>query len=350
MIQRKWYIALIMFFAFMPISYGVVRTINLSSSSQVSGTLAIANGGTSGTTASAARTALGVANYTASDSSWTNGETLTISHGSFNNVNVTGYKTVPSTPTRTTLLHFDGADGSTTITDTGSNGGSHTWTAIGNAQLDTAEKKFGSASAILDGSGDRIQLTATSDMLFTGDFTISFQLRIAVINGIHVLMAPSDISDNFQLAVYSDGRIDFYAGSTQVCTSSAGVITANTWKHIALTRSGSTVKIWVDGVEVASGTRSGTIGRSDSNFNFGMYADGSYPLNGHFDELAVNTTCLYSGSFTPPSSAWEDSGNVLTGLRHGTDYTYTFDTSGTYVTNASGSTLSSVRFDVLPSN
>lgn len=59
MIQRKWYIALIMFFAFMPISYGVVRTINLATS-QVSGTLPISKGGTGATTAEDARTALGV--------------------------------------------------------------------------------------------------------------------------------------------------------------------------------------------------------------------------------------------------------------------------------------------------
>jgi hypothetical protein len=50
-----------------------------------------------------------------------------------------------------TLLHFDGSDGSTTFTDSGISPVS--FTASGNAQLDTAQQKFGTASVYLDGTG-----------------------------------------------------------------------------------------------------------------------------------------------------------------------------------------------------
>lgn len=269
-----------------------------------------------------------------------NGASTTISHGDLGTVPpvVSGVSIGSSTPTQTILLHFNGSDGSTTITDSGSNAGSHTWSVSGNTQIDTAQAKFGSSSLLFDGNGDSLRLAASADMEFTGEFTISFWAWFNVINGIHVLFAPSDTSNNFQLAVYSDGRIDFYTGSTQVCTSSAGAVTTGAFRHIAVTRNSSNVcKIWVDGVEVASGTRSGTLGRSNSQINIGMYADGSYPFNGWKDEWAVNTTCLYTGSFTPPSSAWADSEEVKTHLRLGTDFTATTNTSGTTITNSSGS-------------
>lgn len=53
------------------------------------------------------------------------------------------------------LLHMNGVDASTTFTDTAS-GGTHTWTASGNAQIDTAQSKFGGASGLFDGNGDYI--------------------------------------------------------------------------------------------------------------------------------------------------------------------------------------------------
>lgn len=59
------------------------------------------------------------------------------------------------------LLNFEGADGSTTMLDDFGN----TWTASGNAQLDTAVKKFGSSSLLLDGTGDYI---STSDITSLG--------------------------------------------------------------------------------------------------------------------------------------------------------------------------------------
>ena len=53
------------------------------------------------------------------------------------------------------LLHFNGSDGSTTITDESGK----TWTAYDNAQIDTAQSKFGGASMLLDGVGDYIKTT-----------------------------------------------------------------------------------------------------------------------------------------------------------------------------------------------
>ena len=63
----------------------------------------------------------------------------------------------------TLLLHCDGTNTSTTITDSSSR--ANTVTAVGNAQLSTSVKKFGTASLKLDGTGD--YCTVPSDQKLT---------------------------------------------------------------------------------------------------------------------------------------------------------------------------------------
>jgi len=75
------------------------------------------------------------------------------------------------------LLHADGSDASTTITDSSSN--AYTMSAVGNAQLDTAQKKFGTASILFDGTGDYVTNGSTDwDPRFAAnDFTIEMWIR-----------------------------------------------------------------------------------------------------------------------------------------------------------------------------
>ncbi|MFB3885601.1 MAG: chitobiase/beta-hexosaminidase C-terminal domain-containing protein [Thermodesulfobacteriota bacterium] len=81
------------------------------------------------------------------------------------------------------LLHMNGADGSTTFTDDAP-GGSHTWTAYGDAQIDTSQSKFSGASGLFDGSGDYLSSPDSDDWYWgTGDFTIDFWVRFAALPG-----------------------------------------------------------------------------------------------------------------------------------------------------------------------
>ena len=63
------------------------------------------------------------------------------------------------------LLYGDGANGSTTITD--SSPTPKTVTAVGNAQISTAQSKFGGASIAFDGAGDYLIVPSTGT---PGDF------------------------------------------------------------------------------------------------------------------------------------------------------------------------------------
>ena len=69
------------------------------------------------------------------------------------------------------LLHGNGINGSTTITDNSPS--PKTVTAVGNAQISTAQSKFGGGSIAFDGTGDYLTTPNNSDYQFgTSDFTV----------------------------------------------------------------------------------------------------------------------------------------------------------------------------------
>src|SRR3989338_6322305 len=76
------------------------------------------------------------------------------------------------------MLHMEGADAGTTFTDTETT--PKAVTANGNAQIDTAQSKFGGASGLFDGAGDYLTIPSSSAFDFgTGNFTIDFWVRLA---------------------------------------------------------------------------------------------------------------------------------------------------------------------------
>ena len=64
------------------------------------------------------------------------------------------------------LLHMDGTDASTTFLDEGVT--VHAIAAHGHAQLNTADKKFGSASGLFDGNGDYLKIPTHADFDLSG--------------------------------------------------------------------------------------------------------------------------------------------------------------------------------------
>lgn len=72
------------------------------------------------------------------------------------------------------LLHMDGANGSTTFTDQKGK----TWTPNGNVQISTAQSVFGGSSAAFDGVNDSLSIASHADFGFgTGDWTVECFVR-----------------------------------------------------------------------------------------------------------------------------------------------------------------------------
>lgn len=201
------------------------------------------------------------------------------------------------------LLHMDGADGSTTFTD--SELTPKTITANGNAQIDTAESKFGGASGLFDGSGDYLTAADSADWDFgTGNFTIDFWIRHSDVINSQAYISHGDLAS-------SGFFLNLNSGKFQVNLLGANVIdytwnpNADQWYHIEVSRSGSTIRLFIDGSEVASATDSSNITGATGNLEIGRLTDGNRALAGWLDEFRIlKGKAAHSTSFTPATSAY----------------------------------------------
>jgi len=215
------------------------------------------------------------------------------------------------------LLHADGADASTTITDSSSNG--YTMTANGDAQLDTAQKKYGTASCLFDGSGDYISNTSTDwDSRFaTSDFTIEMWIRGANLVGNRMLISKGGegfVSVDYQGWSFVKNSEDklilkcINSTPTNIVRQSTAALSfsTDTWYHIALARDvDDAYYMYVDGVSQAvtafEGTAATTFDGGTRDLEIGRSSDGGAYFGGWIDELRVSSSCRYPGgtTFTP---------------------------------------------------
>jgi hypothetical protein len=160
-------------------------------------------------------------------------------------------------------------------------------------------------SGYFDGSGDYLSIaTSTAFSFGTGDFTVEgwvYKLNAANAGFIDTRTGAGGVGP---WAFYVDGSNFPYFYDGTVYTSSVA-ITLNAWTHIAATRSGNTLKIFVNGVQGYTSTvttnmdRSGTIyiGVSNNPASFSAY------WLGFISNLrVVKGTAVYTAAFTPPTA------------------------------------------------
>ena len=204
-------------------------------------------------------------------------------------------------------------------------------TVVNQAQKDTDENQFGNASLLLDGTNDRLELSG--DYSQSGDFTVECWFYATSTSGTRCIFAIGNESAGRQFVnvqgsnLYTD---EYGAGGVDINGTGNGV-SANTWHHCALSRSGTTVSLYLDGTRVGSITSSDTIGNSN-NIYIGTLSDGAVDFVGNIDEFRVSTNARYTGaSYTVPTSGFTNDANTqvllhMDGDDAGTGFTFEDDT------------------------
>lgn len=216
------------------------------------------------------------------------------------------------------LLHFDGADASTTFTDDNAGGSAHTWTASGNAQLDTGvTPKFGSAAGLFDGTGDYITTPDSADFaLGAGEFTVDFWFNVAGGSGARRTFcgqcsaAAADVAFFIELNASNvvNAQVTTNGGSSYTTVTGTTAFTATGWHHVAFVRSVNTLKLFVNGVQEGGDVAfPGTITNSAQSFGVGsLGAFTSLTWNGSIDEFRLSVgTARWTSNFTPPTAAYD---------------------------------------------
>lgn len=207
------------------------------------------------------------------------------------------------------LLHFDGTDGSTTFTDEKG----HAFTALGNAQIDTSEKKFGTGSGLFDGSGDYITAADSTDWDFgTGDFTIELFARFFAHTSVMTLVGNYENSTKgWSFQRRSDSNTFRFSHGDGALIGAAWTPTDGVWYHMAACRQGTNLRLFVDGTQIGSTvTNSTDISGSSGLLTVGALRASSpvQYFDGHIDELRITKgVARYTANFTPPTTPFPNS-------------------------------------------
>ena len=198
------------------------------------------------------------------------------------------------------LLHGDGTNGSTTITDSSLT--PKTVTAVGNAQISTAQSKFGGASIALDGTGDALRCPTNAAFGWgTGNFTVEFWLYYQ--GGIGYVFFwiqanPTPTIPYLGYGLNNGTKQPWLWNNTNVLTTSTN-ITNNTWQHHAVVRSGGTVSIYLDGISIGSTAFAADLAASKP-LSIGDNGTFGQSTNGYIDEFRITKgIARYTANFTP---------------------------------------------------
>jgi hypothetical protein len=217
------------------------------------------------------------------------------------------------------LLRFEGANGSSTFTDSGPL--SKTVSASG-AVISTAQFKFGSASGFFDGVDDSLLISNIAGLSMQGaDFCVEGWARLNVTSGGRTLVdfrGTGLSNSSWEIFVDASSRwLGVYNGPSN---SLAAITAANAlppangqFFHWAVTRSGATLRLFVNGVLGASATFNPPATNA-SGVRIGVNQAGGNRFSGHMDELRITLgQARYTANFAPPTQPFPDGAVTISG-------------------------------------
>jgi hypothetical protein len=213
------------------------------------------------------------------------------------------------------LMHFNGTNGSTTMTDNSKN--NFVLTATNGAALSSVQSKFGGTSLALDGTNDYVSISGNNILNFaSSDFTVECWVRL---NAMPTSDAwPTNYSSHFIVITIGtpnlgDG-IGFMIGQTKLIiqnndgqsVNGTHGMTTNTWYHLAFVRYSNNLYLYVDGVQKGTAAYSSAVGTGATTYIGCETGQGAF-LNGYIDDLRVTKgVARYTTNFTPPTTQFPD--------------------------------------------
>lgn len=210
------------------------------------------------------------------------------------------------------LLHMDGANGSTTFTD------SSQWSVPvlpTDVVITTEQSKFGSSSAYFAGSSDnRLAVTSNNFNFGNDDFTIEWWLNSTATNAYAAMMSryydgPGGILFSLNGAI-GNGRPEIYwreFENAPFIISDTGNFNDGSWHHYAFVRNGTTCHMYIDGI--SRGFRTGVSTAVPASTIF-IGSDAQFygrEFTGYIDELRITKgVARYTANFTPPTAPFPD--------------------------------------------
>ena len=246
------------------------------------------------------------------------------------------------------LCHFNGVDAAQAYTSDDLN--ARVATFYGTAQLDTAQKVFGTAAILFDGNSDYITFPHSADWSFGyGKFTIDLRVRFAVVTGVQYIMQQGAAGTDSWLIYYNGTEKRLYVQNIVSGSATKNFYcdfnpSAATWYHVEMdceSQSGTAAShlMFINGVLQSSVLVSGAWDAPFNDFDgvLTIGADIGHTLfyNGWIDELRIiKGRVVHTSTFSPETSAYNNSGGSLADGYAPEWVTSTAYKVGDYVSNA----------------
>ena len=225
-----------------------------------------------------------------------------------------------------------------------------------NTTSDSSIKKFGYGSARFDGTAELVWATDSS-LDLDGDFTIEFWLYLDALPGVNGMVpiakrnSSTTEAGTWGIKVQPSGDIEWWDCIGSMTGYVMGQVTAATWHHIAISRTGNIQDFYVDGV-AGAGIQTLTDYTSVRPLRLGRWGpDFQTGLVGNIDELRITKGVgRYTGAFTPPTAPFTAGTDFTVGTEYFLDSltghitSVPASTSGDYLT-AIGEAISTTQLD-----
>lgn len=156
------------------------------------------------------------------------------------------------------------------------------------------------AAYFVSATGDYLTVSSHADFAIgTGDYTVEAYIVVLNTTATNFIVDTRPGSNGAYPMLYTaNGYAYFYFNGAERISSGAGAISTNTLTHIALCRSGSSTRLFVNGTQVGSTyTDSSSILQAD--WPIAKFAFGSAYYDGYIRVLIVTRAAKYTANFTP---------------------------------------------------
>ena len=222
--------------------------------------------------------------------------------------------------------------------------------AQGDAKLSVTQKKFGTASLALDGVGDYVTHPSAPDFNFnTDNFTLECWIYRSVSGAQHNILDFRTTNTQNAPVIYIQNTniLTYYVNGANRITGTT--VSTGVWHHVALSREGTSTKLFFNGAQVGS-TWTDTTDYIQSPLTIGARFDGlTGNFNGYIDDVRISKgVARYTGIFTAPTAQLTgDLDTVLLLHFNGVNNSTTFLDSGITLQDlrtSAGGTASIINF------
>ena len=155
-------------------------------------------------------------------------------------------------------------------------------------------------SASFNGTTPQYLSSTSALFTYTGDFTVEGWYYPTTSVQQTLFCLGTEDPNQYRFYFYGTSINSILFGSSALNYS--GTVNINTWTHIAVVRSGSTVSLYINGIaSPTTDTQAGTLGNGLLNIGVRVSYDASF-FTGNISNFRIVNSAVYTGNFTPPTT------------------------------------------------